>query len=362
MTIEKVIQLRDVANRLRLSDRRSWILMVPNSIGEVVTICGFAKAFTEKHSHGITLVIRDVHKNLPQFYPGRFNAVITMSLELMRDLSNYGIINPNDFVLDVPFNTWPEQNGDGRLLEIHQLLSNGNSRGGLTYFDMYRHILRLDWNSPIEKGYISSELRTVALKYCEDHGITRGKSVILFPGGNTNKPAPGVFWEAISKFYRNNGIDVYVNFRGSDFRPNTNNTLGTELDLPIDLAVAVSEYAGNLVTAVNGLVMLVLMVGLKCNINVALSDQYDPQRSGVFKHLNPLSGCHLLIAPEVAVNHDSYYEWVIRSDAAVAELEDIAKSIVNNLLHPARIDKNNIAAHTNSNYGIWAQDLVRDWS
>lgn len=362
MSIEKVIQLRDLANRMRLVGRRSWILMVPNSIGEVATVCGFAKAFTEKHGHGITLVIRDVHKDIPQFYPGRFNAVFTVPMELMRDLSNYGVIHPNDFILDVPFNTWPDQNGDGRLLDIHYLLSNGNGRGGLTYFDLYRHILRLDWHSPVEKGHISSDLRAVAAKYCEEHGIVKGNSVILFPGGNTGKPTSGILWESISKFYKNHGLDVYVNFAGSALRPQTNCSLGTELNLPIDLAVAVSEYAGNMVIATSGLVLMALIVGLKCNINVILSDQYNTNASGVFSNVNPLCGCHLLVTPEVAFTHDSYYEWIVRSDAEVSELEDIAKSIVLMSPHPARIDKNNIDTYSAVNHKAWTQDLVRDWS
>jgi hypothetical protein len=361
MTIEKIIQLRRIADQLRLKDRRSWILMVPNSIGEVATICGFAKSFTEKHGYGITLVITNAHKDIPKFYSGRFNAVITMPMELMRDLSNYGIIHPNDFLIDIPFNTWPDQNGDGRLNEIHNLFSLGNGRGGLRFFDLYRHILRLDWSSPLEKGCISSELRSVASKYCEDHGINRGNSVILFPGSNTCMPAQGVFWEMLSKLYRDKGMNVYVNFAGSVQRPQTNSILGTELSLPIDLAIAVSEYAGNVVSVGSGLMMLALMVGLKCNINVTLSDQSSTNESGVFTPANPLNGCSLLGAPELAANHGSYYEWVISSDAKVVELEDIAKSIVNKLPHPAKID-NNIASHTTANYEIWARDLVCEWS
>ncbi len=362
MTIEKVNQLRELVKKMRLDNRRSWILMVPNSIGEVAIVCGFAKAFTETHGHGITLVTTDVHKNIASFYPGRFNAAFTMPMELMRDLSNYGVIHPNDFILDTPFNTWPEQSGDGRLYEIHTLLASGQGRGGLSLLDMYRYVLRLDWNAPVEKGLINPELRSAALKYCEDHGITEGKSVILFPGSNTNKPASGLFWETLSDSYRSAGLDVYVNYAGAALRPDVKSELGTELALPIDLAIAVSEYAGNIVTASSGLPTLALMVGLQCNINVILPNQSWTNALNNFKPINSILGSNLLVIPEVALNHESYYEWDVQSDAHQSVFEEIANSIVNKLPHQTRIDRDNISLHSNVIHKNWAQDLVRDWS
>lgn len=258
----------EIINLLRLPDRRSWILMVPNSIGEVATVCSLAKSFVERHGHGITLVIRDTHNYIASMYPGRFNKVINASLDLMRELSSFGLIPPNHFDIDFPFNTWPLQYGDGRLLRLVEHHDHGGGRGGLTFTDLYRHLLRLDWNAPLERATLTPEMRIQADQIARTFGLDPGRSVILFPGNNTSAPAPYAFWIAVAEAYRSRGFKVFTNAVGADFLPGDMPIPGTQaLNLSGDMALAVSELAGHMVIGCNGLVVLSLFAGLKCKIH-----------------------------------------------------------------------------------------------
>ena len=241
-------ELNNVLDQMRLKDLRSWILMVPNSIGETALVCGFSKGFIEQHGYGITLVIIENHSCIASMYPGRFNAVITAPMQLMRDFSDFGFIPPNHFDIDFPFNTWPLQYGDGRLYELGNLYCRGHGRGGLSFTDLYRYILRLSWDTPIERPIIQDEVRKKAIEIANRHGIIQGQSVILFPGSNSSISAPYPFWIAISDLFRiKKGFKVFSNCSGAGIFPGDMPIPGSDrLDLPIDIALAIFAALINL--------------------------------------------------------------------------------------------------------------------
>jgi hypothetical protein len=291
----KVEQLNQILKLLRLKDRRSWILMVPNSSGETALICGFAKSFAEKHGFGITLVIRDVHNPIASMYPGRFNAVMNLPFDAMRDFTTYGLIPPNHFDVDFPFNTWPLQYGDRRLYNIFDLMEKPGGRGGLSLTDLYRHVLRLDWDAPIERATLPMEARLQAMKLMTSHDIEPGNSVILFPGNNTNAPAPYAFWTAVTEAYQKKGMQVFTNTAGATFVPGQLPIPGTRaLNLGLDTALALSEYAGHMIIGCNGLVILSLLAGIKCRIDSVITDSQciDPEQ-GFFPSSQYGSSCQL---------------------------------------------------------------------
>ena len=91
----QINQLKDIVDSIRKQTPRGWILMSPNSIGEVLVTCSFARSLVEKTGYPITLCVRPEHKAMVEaLYPNRFIAVVAMNMELMRSFSSSGFI-PN---------------------------------------------------------------------------------------------------------------------------------------------------------------------------------------------------------------------------------------------------------------------------
>ena len=140
-------QLNLLLEQIKNPTKRNWILMVPNSLGETLAVCGLADSFVKTHGHGITLVIPESHAFIPECYPNTFDRVVYLDLGTMRRFSETGFIPPNFFNVDFPINTWPIQNGDGRANELLDIWVKSVGRSGLNFLDMYRYILRLDWKA-----------------------------------------------------------------------------------------------------------------------------------------------------------------------------------------------------------------------
>lgn len=352
-------QLTELISKIRLSDRRSWILMVPNSIGEVAIVCGFAKSFVETHGYGVTLLISELHHPVTEMYPGRFNAVFHVPYNVMRDFSNYGVIPPNHFDVDFPFNTWPLQYGDGRLMKLHDLYTQMNGRGGLSLTDIYRYILRLDWSAPLERARLTQQARQQAEQIARQHGVVKGKSVILFPGCNSNQPAPYAFWLALIKQYKQKGLKVFSSFAGASLLPGEMPFPGTHaLSLPIDLALAVSEYAGHMVLSVSGLASLALLSGIDCNVSIVMTDRFTEDPAQGFRPFNPLQCSTMLGLPEFCIGRDNFSEWVVSVEEAEPRLREIACDLVEGRASDARLDYSRLFDLAAKNRSLWAHALV----
>ncbi|MFM7273326.1 MAG: hypothetical protein ACKO4A_05640 [Gammaproteobacteria bacterium] len=247
--------LRQVLDTIRKAVPRGWILMSPNSLGEVFPSAGFARALQESSGYPVTLCVRPEHTAVVHaLYPNRMQAVVGMGMELMRSFSTTGFIPPNHHDIDFPINMSPLQFFDGRLIELLDLLSLRNGRSGLSLSDTWRVMLRLDWDAPIEQPCLEYFRRPNAA--FDALGLRSGAYVLFQPGNNTNIPLPTAFWRSLEDHYLAAGFDVLVNVRGSMLIDRTlafRKARAVELEV-LD-ALYVAQKASAVVSGNNGLMV-----------------------------------------------------------------------------------------------------------
>jgi hypothetical protein len=287
--------------------------MVPSSIGELATVCALLPAFRAHHGGKVCIVADSGKRHVLQLFADQVDAIKFVPLASMRALSTYRIINPLDFRVGVPQNLWINQNGDGRGSSLHELFISDPSRGGLKYIDMYRYAMRLPWDAPISPGSINVNLADESKRYADLYGIDSGNSVILFTGNNTNKPAPAIFWNDLSRKLTISGKKVFFNMNGGLFQPKGLDIEGTQIHLSTSLAIGVCEIAGHMISCPNGLVVLSLITQTNFDLDVLLTDRHDPTGVGNFVPLNPMAGSLSSIGgPELLKDVDRRYrEWII---------------------------------------------------
>lgn len=323
-------QLSLLLDQIRNPNKRNWILMVPNSLGETVTVCGLADSFVKQHGYGITLVIPESHGFIPECFPNTFDRVVYLPLGGMRQFSETGFIPPNFFSIDFPINTWPKQNGDGRAYELHDLWINSLGCSGLSFINLYRYILRLDWTSKFTTAKIPDYSYSKAKKVIEDLNIQRNKTVVFFVGNNSNKPVPAYLWAQTAKLYFEKGYDVIVNKYAAMLLPEELSIPGAKIvDIPLDIAIPICEHAGHVVSGSNGFVFLALAANMDCNMNIFLSNEicYD-YVNFLYKPINNMAGCHQLIIPELTSNAKNFREWNVPKQHDSLIFDEIARGVV----------------------------------
>jgi len=307
--------------------------MVPNSLGETVVVCGLAKSFVKKHGHGITLVVPESHSFIPQCFPDTFDRVVYLHLEIMRQFSTTGFIPQNFFNVDFPINTWPEQNGDGRARELYNLWQDSLGVYGLSLLHMYRYMLRLDWTAEFVAPKIPDQSYSDAKELIAKFNIKHKKSVILFVGNNTAKPSPAYLWAQIAKLYSEKGYEVIINKYGAMFLPEgLSIPYAKIIDLPLNVAIPVCEYAGHVVCGANGFVLLAIASKMDCKIDVLMSDEicYDYSKI-LYKKINYAHACHQLGMPELTYDLKKFREWITLDQHDNLALDEIAHGIVSGI-------------------------------
>jgi len=323
-------QLNLLLEQIRHPDKRTWILMVPNSLGETVVVCGLASGFIKKHGYGITLVIPDSHTFIPQCFPDTFDRIVGLNLGVMRQFSEKGFIPQNFFKVDFPINTWPEQHGDGRIRALHDRWQSSFGNSGLSLLDMYRYILRLDWGSEFIAPIVPEKSYSDANELIAKLNIKHKKTVVLFIGNNTAKPSPAYLWEQTAKLYSEQGYDVLINKYGAMLLPeNLSIPNATVVDIPLNLAIPICEYAGNAVMGANGFVLFAIASKMDCNMNVLMPNEicYDWNKF-LYKEIDFMTGCHQLGMPELTCNLKNFREWIVPREPDSQALDEIARGIV----------------------------------
>jgi hypothetical protein len=326
--------LNRLLTQIKNPTKRNWILMVPNSLGETLYVCGLAKSFVEKHGHGVTLVISETHKFIAECYANTFDQVVYLDKGTMRLFSESGYIPKNCFQIDFPYNTYPQQNGEGRIFSLVELWTDTLGKAGLDVLNMYRYILRLDWGAKFQSPVLPKEARARAAEIIEKHGIKKDKSVVLLVGNNTCKPSPALLWEKLANNYHAKGYDVIVNTYKAMFTPaNLNIPFAKRVDLALDVLVPICEHAGNVVSGANGGVLFALSFAMDFHISILMPTEmcFDWQ-APAFRKINNMSGCHQLSVSEIADRHNNLYEWNVPADEDCSEklLEEIADDIFGN--------------------------------
>ena len=323
-----VAQLTVLRDQIVSGCEDHWILMVPSSIGELATVCALLPAFRAHHGGKVCIVADNGKRDVLKLFADQIDMVKFVPLAAMRALSTYRIINPSDFRVGVPQNLWINQNGDGRGFALHELFRSQPGRGGLSFIDLIRYAMNLPWEAPIVRGNIALDVSVEAMRYAKVNRIEPGNSVIFFTGNNTNKPASSKFWNLLSRAYTEAGKKVFYNMHGGLFQPEGLDIHGTQIHLTTNLAVAICEIAGHMVAGSNGLVALGLLSNTKFDMDVILTDRYDPTGVGNFIPLSPNAGSHFLVMPELfTVISRSYREWLVTDSSE--DPEDTVFSIVN---------------------------------
>jgi len=216
---------------------------------------------------------------------------------------------------------------DGRLLDLHHLFTDHRGRGGLSFLDMYRYMMRLPWASEICPGKINLRLHEYALSYSMKHGVEPGKSVIFFIGNNTNKPAPASLWESLASDFQKKGVKIFACTSGAKFLP-TKFTLDVPfLEMTPGMAVAVSRIAGRVVSGANGVQFLSLVVDTPPMMDILLADRIIDEATGHFVYMNSNRSSHSTAVPELVINNQLYREWLIRESASANELQEIGMAL-----------------------------------
>lgn len=309
--------------------RSSYILMSPNSIGEVSIICAFCRAFKEKHSGHLVLVVRSDHYVIANIFKKYIDEILIAPISLMRRLRYWGLASPTSFRLGVPVNLWTKLRGDGRLDEVHELRGFMPCRGGLGFTDLYRHLMHLNWDSKVEILRYDPSMCDQKKVDFNISKINGKKGVLLFPSTNSNKPISARYWLAIAELYNSLGYSVFCNVKGGAYTDFSPPDYVEMLDLDIMSAIDFSNRCESIVIGSNGLVILMLLLKIKANINVLLSDEIMGYDSEKFRPYPMLSTSHRLGTPELISPDINFREFMIDEDVLPFELAD---TIVNKVV------------------------------
>lgn len=314
-----------------------WILMVPSSIGEVAAICSFAREFKKIHGQRLRLVVHRNHASVARLFSADIDSITEASTVLMRRLIDDGVIDRFGFKPGMPICMWANQAADGRVIELHRLYNAQPGRGGLSFMDMCRLIMRLPWDAPYSLGVIGSDLKVEAQLFCERNGIERGNSVIFFPGNNTNLPAPAHLWLTLENSFREAGVNVFQCLTGANIFPPQLRLSATMLEMNPALAVAVCKYAGRVIVGSNGLAFLSLLVSGDCRYDVLLTEFAIADSGNTIRRLSLLENSARFGVPEIVRDVNNFREWKVKQDLDSNGIENLAQAIVSGKLHSDQV-------------------------
>jgi hypothetical protein len=357
MNIQRKANYDAILRKLRHPEKRTWIIMNPGAIGETAMMCGFAKSFIETHGYGITMVIRPEHTPITSMYPGRFEQVIEVSKEEMDGMMRY--FPPDQFEVDVPFAAFPYFLGDARADRLTYLYKYPG-RGGLSFNDVYRHILMLPWDAPIERPQVPREWELEARRYADEIGLEPGKSVILFPSANTvNEQFPDMLWESLAERLNENGCKVYCNMTGGRYRPSLMPVANTiPIEVPLRLGLTLVSIAGRMISLPHGFQYFQTVGGDFTNISVLLP--FSGKSTDVVYHTRTYDRTFAFCAymcPELIADlpRDAFLEFMMPTDASEEEFRRFAMAVADqDTCHPA------IVRRQGMNGGLFCEEHS-DW-
>jgi hypothetical protein len=320
-------ELARFLEQVRDPQRRSWIIMNPTSIGDTATVCSLAHEFVKKHGHGITMLVPPDHLPITQMFPGRFLRVLTADRPTMLYIVN-NFVDANRFELDVPFCGHPYDHGDCRGDELFYL-HKYPGRGGISFTDLMRFLLRLPWDSQLERPTILPEWEAEAQSLADSIGMPIGKSVLLFPANSSQLPQyPDVFWETLAARLNGNGYTVFTNMKGGTFKPKTMPIVGTTaIEVPIHLALPLVRLAGRTICSANGIQFLQLLGGAfkQMSVTVTMDSQRGDWELNLRKHCSEARFAQYMY-PELCLDAP-FAEFSVPFDGTPDELRRVAVAI-----------------------------------
>lgn len=333
-------QLEALLKEIKKNHPECYILMSPNSIGELLYTCGFAKSFIDQYQSPIVMCVRPEHVQIVEaLYPNRFKAIIPLHMEVMRAYISTGLVPYGYFGKEFPLVLSPIHYENGRIAQLKNLLVARAGTSGLSSTDAARYMLHLDWDSKVEQPnmewiYEFEEKFRAA-------GVNLDNFALLQLGNNTNKPLPSYFYNCLEEKLADKGLQVLANSAGSMLVPQ-NLVLKHSLNVQADAlsALALMKYSSVTVTGNNGLALFdwctKSLEGKNSKTHVITSNMYcehynllnsDWERAFVPRNDKiSLWPC----IPELIVEPNSFYEWFGDCNISNEEYEKLANSIVNN--------------------------------
>lgn len=340
--------LQEILESIKKQVPKSFIIMTPNSIGETLMTCAFAKSFCEQHKTKITLCIRPEHRVLvDNFYPNRFVAIVEMHMEVMRAFHTHGLARDDIFDIDVPIVVSPLSFLNGELLKLHNLIYIRKGVSGLTYSDTWRFMLRLDWNKPFERPNLKNVQNTdVLTKY----GLDKNEYVLFQLGNNTNKPAPAVFWESLEEQYKKSNKRVVANLAGAMlFDKHTKFSSALQINANIVEAIQLAFHSKATVSSLNGLMMIDLLMGREqgslSHTHLLITDYYCEHYNLLAKDWDsafaPIEGVATAgtSSLDYFTSPDNVSEWKVLNQYNDSELRELTE-------HIAKIKQNSKYKHS----------------
>lgn len=241
-----------IFNKLRDPSTQGWIFLNPTSIGDTMIVCALMKSFREKFGGPISMIVSQKQVPLIQMYAHRIDRAVTLSFNELEQVSVH-LAGAQVFCKDQPFVVHPFWHSPGQWERFFELF-RFPGRGGLSISDIFRFILRLDWDAPFDMPVIPPEWKEEAVRLAQQAGMVPGKSVILFPDNNSNPGFPMPFWEQLAAEFTKQGLAVFTNMAGNNKGGRAEPIRNTRsIDVTVRNAIPLVELAGRYVSGVNGL-------------------------------------------------------------------------------------------------------------
>jgi hypothetical protein len=317
--------LEDVVKQLADESKGSYILLLNNSIGETAIVCALLKAFKQEHKSQVTIVTMPGHLEVIKLWADDIDKVVFLDMESMRDLTYFGVIDQNAWRKDHPITTWTRHRNDGFLDRLIQLRLLDQKRGGVNLVDAYRLLLRLSWRSQLNHvDLIRVKSDSAELESILSSKPANKKFALLFPGCNTNIPAPQRVWQGICLAYLKQGYEVFYCTQGARFVPDLDNLPAKQINLSVTQAVTSAQIFESIVSHNTGLMSLFLLCGVRSSVNILLTK--SQVSVGVAQESVPLLGSSFSFTTEMIREGTIVREWETpNSESALDHFsEDIA--------------------------------------
>jgi len=360
--------------KIRIANKPTWIFLCGYAIGETSLFCTLAGEFRKIYGHELILLVTKKHIEVAKMYQHQFIKIVIIEDNLMRLILRSNYIPQDRLQLNEPISPcWIDRgfrDSDGI-----KYLGRFPGRGGISETDMMRFVLRLPWNSKLERPRISVASEDAAWIKGRNLGLRVGRSVLLCPINNSANRFPDFFWTKIAERLMALDYVVFTNIGGLSQHNGLDKMpiFGTiPVDLSIDEVIPFSNYAGRVITGGNGMSFLI-MLGCSQNFNITQLLPYSKNSHenhsslGFMSHRESnlrstsidLRSSFQYLAPELCVD-TSFTEFLIPFDGDLDKLQHLANVVVNQ----DRNDSSSIKRNENNGIdfidaqNLWLRELV----
>ena len=318
-------------NTFRDPARRSWILVNSTSIFETWICCAFARAFKAKHGGPISMVMRETQVPIAWMYREDIDRIVAVEDARLFSITSrlHGL---GSFDIDQPIVANTYWQGLGNDWHAYGELFAYPGRGGVSYADLTRLMLRLDWEAELAPWSIPLDWRIQAALHAKAQGVDPGNSVILFPDNNSSPALPDAFWQDLADALMREGRKVFTNMAGNNLGRRAAPLPGTHPILcDLTNVIPLVETAGRAISMNNGLSAMLVGLGIDATLTnlirvpapgqdhkVGSIQVKHPIAVQTHRHLGAARGPLQEYVVDLAVSdHRDLIEGIARQDAAL---------------------------------------------